>query len=146
TFNAVALSPHTDFADQALTWLRGLTDRGVFTAAERVDFLAHLLRQLGRHLSAYDLITFHHRGSNYPDALLLDAVWREFVRAVERRPELLTDGPSARPRRRALRMGWLLQGVYAGHPVPDAPTSPGENLRVLPAPFGRVPEEQLHSP
>jgi hypothetical protein len=146
TFNAVALSPYTDFADKALTWLRVMTERGTFTAAERVDFLAHLLRQLGRHLSAYDLVTFHHRGANYPDALLLDTVWRDFVDAVERRPSLLTEGPEARRRRRALRSGWLLQGLYAGHPVPDAPTSPGENLRVLPAPFGRVPEEQIHSP
>jgi len=30
--------------------------------------------------------------------------------------------------------------------VPDAPTSPGENLRVLPQPFARVPEKQLEKP
>jgi hypothetical protein len=30
--------------------------------------------------------------------------------------------------------------------VPDAPTSPGENLRILPAPFQRVPEEQIMDP
>jgi hypothetical protein len=40
----------------------------------------------------------------------------------------------------------LLQLEYSGHPVPDWPTSPGENLRVLPAPFGRVPDEQIYSP
>jgi hypothetical protein len=146
TFNAVALSPYTDFVDKALAWVRVLTDRGTFTPTQHLDFLAHLLRQLGRHLSAYDLVTFHHRGANYPDALLLDAVWREFVDAIERRPSILTDGSAARLRRRALRTGWLLRSLYAGHPVPDAPTSPGENLRVLPAPFGRVPEEQIHSP
>src|SRR3954464_39383 len=103
-------------------------ERGTFMIAERVDFLAHLLRQLGRHLSAYDLVTFHHRGANYPDALLLDAVWHDFVGAIERQPSLLTEGPEARLRRRALRTGWLLQGQYASHPVPDTPTSPGDNL------------------
>ena len=30
--------------------------------------------------------------------------------------------------------------------MPDAPTSPGENARVLPEPFVRVPQEQLDSP
>src|SRR5205823_5868741 len=34
----------------------------------------------------------------------------------------------------------------AGLPVPDAPTSPGENSRVLPAPHVRVPEEQILEP
>jgi len=36
------------------------------------------LRKIGRHLTAYDLVTFHHRGANYPDALLLDAVFSAF--------------------------------------------------------------------
>ena len=36
----MALSPYTDFADKALTWVRVLTNRRTFTEAERVDFLA----------------------------------------------------------------------------------------------------------
>jgi hypothetical protein len=32
---------------------------------------------------------------------------------------------------------------HEGLPVPDAPTSPGENQRVLPVPYVRVPEEQI---
>jgi hypothetical protein len=32
---------------------------------------------------------------------------------------------------------------YEGHRVPDAPTSLGESVRVLPPPFVRVPEEQI---
>ena len=146
-FNSLSLSPYTDFVAKALAFVRLLADRGTITATDRVDFLSHLIRQLSRHLAAYDLVTFHHRGANYPDALLLADVLGEFlplasgaVRTV-RRPKR-----GARLRRRAIRHGLLLQSEYAGHPVPDWPTSPGENLRVLPSPFGRVPEEQIHSP
>src|SRR5262249_20344183 len=52
-------------------------------------------------------------------------------------------GDRGRLRRRALRQGWLLRRHYEGHLVPDAPTSPGENARVLPPPHRRVPEEQI---
>jgi hypothetical protein len=51
-----------------------------------------------------------------------------------------------RRRRRALRQAWIIRQHYQGHPVPEIPTSPGENVRVLPAPFVRVPEEQLTQP
>src|SRR5262249_23038714 len=113
--------------------------------------LGYMLRQNARHLTAYDLITFHHRGANYPDALLLGTVLKEYLTLMEGRPELLLparmDDPSYRKRkqlrRRALRQAWLLRRMYEGLPVPDAPTSPGENSRVLPVPFERVPEEQI---
>jgi hypothetical protein len=71
---------------------------------------------------------------------------------MEERPRLWlsADGSSedaaARLRRRALRMGLLLRRRYEGHAVPDVPTSPGENARVLPAPHVRVPEEQIRDP
>src|SRR5207244_4963663 len=45
-----------------------------------------------------------------------------------------------------LRQGWLLRCRYQGLPVPDLPTSAGENLRVLPSPYLRVPEEQILIP
>jgi hypothetical protein len=151
-FNEVALSPYTDFVDKGLAFVQHLVDNGPFTTAMQVDFLGHLLRQLGRHLTAYDLVTFHHRGANYPDALLLDAVLKTYLGLAECRPDLFTAGPGAaeegrkRLRRRALRQGWLLRRRYEGHPVPDAPTSPGENARVLPPPHVRVPEEQIANP
>src|SRR5262249_27009541 len=44
------------------------------------------------------------------------------------------------------RQGWLLRRQYEGHLVPDAPTSQGENMRVLPPPHVRVPEEQILYP
>jgi hypothetical protein len=149
-FNEVSLSPYTDFADKALRFLRALVAQGYLSAEQAVDFLGHLLRQLGRHLTAYDLVTFHHRGANYPDALLLDAVLKEYLAWAGRRPDLFADSAGERwrkrLRRRALRQGWLLRRRYEGHAVPDLPTSPGENARVLPAGYPRVPEEQILQP
>ncbi|HEV3078713.1 MAG TPA: hypothetical protein VGY66_03000, partial [Gemmataceae bacterium] len=66
----VALSPYTEFVDRALSFIN-LAMRGPDRDEDYVDFLSYLLRQTARHLTAYDLITFHHRGANYPDALLL---------------------------------------------------------------------------
>ncbi len=153
-FNEVSLSPYTDLVDKTLIFLRALEECQIFTTEKVVDFLSYLLRHIGRHLTAYDLIVFHHRGANYPDALLLDAVFKEYRTILERRPELFSDAPSEeeslrrrkRIRRRALRQGWLLRRRYEGHGVPDLPTSPGENMRVLPPSHPRVPEEQLTQP
>jgi hypothetical protein len=143
-FNGVSLSPWTDFAEKVLCLLRLLVEVGLLSVPQQVDFLGYLLRQLGRHLTAYDLITFHHRGANYPDALLLDLVLKEYLRLIEAQPELFTAAEDrGRMRRRALRQGWLLRRHYEGRAVPDAPTSPGENARVLPPPHRRVPDEQL---
>jgi hypothetical protein len=134
-FNDVSLSPYTRFTDNALAL--GIHSGGI-------DFLEHLLRQLGRHLTAYDLVMFHHRGANYPDALLLDAAFKQLVTVLAKTPND-RDGDDARSRlvRRALRQTCLLRRQYEGHFVPDAPTSPGENARVMPASHPRVPEVQL---
>ena len=143
-FNDVALSPYTDFADKTLAFLRHLGQQQFLSAEQHVDFLGWLLRQLARHLTAYDLVTFHHRGANYPDALLLDSALKEFLRLLEENAFLFEgDDRPARLRRRALRLAWLHRRRYEGHPVPDAPTSPGENMRILPPPHKRVPEEQI---
>jgi hypothetical protein len=153
-FNEVALSPYTDFVPKTLAFLAHLEGGGWLSPAGHVDFLGRLLRQLGRHLTAFDLVTFHHQGANYPDLLLLDAVLREFLSRAAKQPELFLDTTSAagpwrvqkRLRRRGLRQGLLLRRRYEGLPVPDAPTSPGENSRVWPAPLGRIPEEQITNP
>jgi hypothetical protein len=146
-FNEVALSPYTDFVDNVLSVLRHWVELQYASAEEHIDFLSFLLRQLARHLTAYDLVTFHHRGANYPDALLLDAALTEYLRLVEQQPALFEgEARPARLRRRALRLAWLHRRRYEGHPVPDAPTSPGENMRVLPPPFARVPDEQILNP
>jgi hypothetical protein len=153
-FNEVSLSPWTGFADRVVAFLGVLEERGWLAPGAGVDCLGQLLRQLGRHLGAYDLVQFHHQGANYPDALLLDALLAAYLERAERHPGLFEEAPrdsdavrrQKRLRRRALRQACLLRCRYEGHPVPDAPTSPGENARVLPAPLARVPEEQILQP
>jgi hypothetical protein len=149
--NDVSLTPFTGFVETLLAFVPELVTRDVLTPAAEIDFYGWILRQIVRHLSAYDLITFHHRGANYPDALVLDAVLKRYLQLIETRPALFlnalsdtdADRRSRRIRRRALHQGILLRKFYEGHPVPDAPTSPGENARVLPPPHVRVPEEQI---
>ena len=153
-FDEVALSPYTGFVDTTLAFVGHLTSTSYLSTADAVDFLGYLLRHLARHLTAYDLVTFHHRGANYPDALLIDAVVKAYLHLIETDTSLFTaaagDTESAdrrkRLRRRALRQGWLSRRFYEGLPVPEAPTSPGENARVLPPPYVRIPDEQIVLP
>ncbi|MCI0681051.1 MAG: hypothetical protein L0Y71_03015 [Gemmataceae bacterium] len=144
-FNEVSLSPWTGFADNALAFVHALGWSGI----DEVGFLSWLIRKLVRHLTAYDLVTFHHRGANYPDALLLDTALKRLLDWAKREPHWFLEDRedrSAVPARRALRQGALLRWRYEGHAVPDAPTSSGENARVLPEPFQRVPDEQIVNP
>jgi hypothetical protein len=153
-FNDVALSPYTAFVEHTLTLLAALEGAGFVQVADVVDFLGYLLRQLCRHLTAYDLVTFHHRGANYPDALFLDAVLTRYLQLAGRAPGLFLDRAgdgapiekSKRLRRRALRQACLVRKRYEGLLVPDEPTSPGENLRVLPGRDSRVTDEQILDP
>jgi hypothetical protein len=149
-FNTVALSPYTGFVDTLIAVLGELAVFETLGAARIVDLVSTMLRHLCRHLTAFDLTLFHSFGANYPDALFLDALLKAYLRLVETHPELftstdteLTPLPRNRLRRRALRQAFLLRKQYEGQRVPDAPTSMGENVRVLPAPFERVPEEQI---
>src|SRR5262245_19185498 len=132
-FNDAALSPWTHLSSHALLYLQTLVTSHRIGAAEAIDLLARLLTQLGRHLTAYDLVTFHHRGANYPDALLLDEILHRYLWYLEHNRDLFTGSEKEhRLRRRALRQACFLRRFYEGHPVPDEPTSPGENTRVLP--------------
>jgi hypothetical protein len=143
-FNGAALSPHTNFVDALARLIVQLADVGWFGPAEALDALGYMLRHLCRHLTAFDLTVFHNFGANYPDALFLDALLRACLQLASRHDDLLLNpDPSGRRRRRALRQACLVRRHYEGHRVPDAPTSMGENVRVLPAPFVRVPEEQI---
>jgi hypothetical protein len=154
-FNEISLSPHTGFADMVVNLLDRLHSMGRFATlgslatSEYVDFLGHLLRLIGRHLTAYDLITFHHGGTNYPDALLLEALLPTYIQYCKPAcAYTLFTGVDqiGRLRRRALRQAFIVHRNYFGHHVPDMPTSPGENARVLPLPRRRVPDEQLSQP
>jgi hypothetical protein len=153
-FDEISLSPYTDFVKKTLAFVEILEQAAAWTAEDRVDFLSWLLRRIVRHLTAFDLRTFHHRGANYPDALLLDAVLKSYLQAIEARPELffssLDDTYSLklqkRRRRRALRQSWLLRRWYEGLPIPEFPTSPGENRRVLPGDKTRIRDDQILQP
>jgi hypothetical protein len=153
-FNAASLSPYTGLGEKTVIFLDALERDGFLPEADATDFLGWLLRQIGRHLTAYDLVVFHHRGANYPDALVLDAALKAYLLRIERRPDLFLDDACdeeetrnvKRRRRRALRQGWLIRRRYEEWPVPDLPTSPGENNRVLPASHPRVLEEQILQP
>jgi hypothetical protein len=148
-FNEISLSPHTGFAKVVVDLLERLHTSGKLGGAEYIDFLGLLLRQIGRHLTAYDLITFHHGGANYPDALLLEALLPRYIsNSKPARAYTLFTGndQEGRLRRRALRQAIVVYRKYLGHRVPDFPTSPGENARVLPLPHRRAPDEQLSQP
>ncbi len=127
-FNRLALSPWTSLADNLIAAVLRF-DR----AQER---LGYMLRHLARHLNAFDLVRFHNRGANYPDALMLDAVLRAYIGLLR--------GDEDQMHRRALRSGWLARRRCEDLPIPDRPTSPGDNLRGLP--FAAVPDAQITDP
>ena len=142
-FDDISLSPWTPIVPRLLDALDALVERGWLPLPLLVDFQSSLLRLVGRHLTAYDLVTFHHRGANYPDALLLDLVFRRYLARVEQAPEHFD---ASRLRRRALRQAFVVRRSYEGHPVPEMPTSPGERMRVYPETMPRVSEEQILQP
>ncbi|MEX2112377.1 MAG: hypothetical protein WD845_04285, partial [Pirellulales bacterium] len=153
-FRYISLSPYGTYADRMIAMLATLAECDAVGVPGVADSIATMLRQLCRHLTAFDLATFHNSGANYPDALFLDALLKQYLRLVERQPELLVDEqdasaaaqPVRRIRRRALRQACLLRQHYEGLRVPDAPTSQGESLRVLPEPLAHVPQEQISQP
>ena len=146
-FNEVSLSPHTEFPEKLLGIVEYFEMRRVLPTINCASFVAGQLARLVRHLTAYDLKTFHHRGANYPDALFLECLLDGLGRLILSDTAIfIGEDDECRFRRNALRQGLLVRRHYVGHLVPDEPTSPGENARVLPAPHARVPEEQLLHP
>jgi hypothetical protein len=150
-FNSAVLSPYTGYVDALVSLLMHLAVHDEARAAEVVDTISYMLRHLCRHLTAFDLSVFHNFGANYPDALFLNVLLAAYLRFIKTHPRLFiaaSESSSATDdeepmRRRALRQACLVRDGYEGHPVPDAPTSMGENARVLPAECVRVPEEQI---
>jgi hypothetical protein len=153
-FNDTSLTPYTAFVDNALHFARCLHDLVTESLENYASFLLHLIRQTVYHLTAYDLVTFHHQGANYPDALLLDALLRDVLALAKTHPKIFSNVRShddqemtaTRRRRRAFVLGWWMHGSLEGLAVPDAPTSPGENRRILSPPHQTVPEQQLSQP
>jgi hypothetical protein len=144
-FHQVALSPFTGLTSNLASLLRELGNASRQGREIAADLFGYLLRHLVRHLTAFDLLTFHNRGANYPDALALDCWLREYAEIIEQEPAVFQQ-PERILRRRALRQAWLLRKELEGLRVPDVPTSPGENIRVMPPEYPRVPEEQILRP
>ena len=149
-FHGLALSPYTPLVDRLMAWLRRLA-AGERVGRERVvDVVGFMLRQLVRHVTAFDLETFHNFGANYPDALFLEELLEYLWESVEAAPELFAPQttyaeapPAVRLRRRALRQAMVARQELEGLRVPDAPTSPGELVRVMPKEWRRIPAEQV---
>jgi hypothetical protein len=125
-FNLLVLSPYTRFVDNLMLLLRHM-NREV-----AIDAIGYMLRHIARHLNAFDLVKFHNRGANYPDALMLDALLRAYVPIIDERPST----------RRALLQGWLARKRCENLLVPDAPTSPGEAARLMPPHVAAVDPQQ----
>lgn len=147
-FQQVSLAPYTTLVERWCALLAGLAARDRLGRPCVAELVSYYLRHLVRHVTAFDLVTFHNQGANYPDALLLEALLNELAKLIEPAGGQVpsTSDAGGRLVRRGLRQGWLLRQELVGLPVPDWPTSPGENLRVLPAAHPRVPEEQLAQP
>lgn len=149
-FNHVSLAPYTDFMPNLVSFVGRLGDDVRFGRDFTIDVLSYFLRHLARHLTAYDLDTFHNQGANYPDALTLDAMLTMYLTEIARTPAAFAGDANrdatVRLRRRALRQAWLARKQCEGLAVPDSPTSGGELLRVLPAAFRPVPTEQVTQP
>jgi hypothetical protein len=129
-FNLLALSPYAgDFVENLVLMLRHI-NRGV-----AVDSIGYMLRHLARHLNAFDLVRFHNRGANYPDALFLDELLRVLM-------ELLDEQHDTPVTRAALLHGWLARKRCENLLVPAAPTSPGEAARFMPPPYEAVDPER----
>jgi len=153
-FNHMGLSPYTGFVDRLIRMLHDWSRLDMIGPVPVIDTLSFMLRHLARHLTAFDLVTFHNLGAEYADALFLDTMlkaylaliddhWGEFELSLD---DSITVASAKRLRRRALRQAWLIRRRYDGQRVPDLPTSLGENRRVLPEPFGRIAEEQILDP
>jgi len=149
-FHQVSLTPATDFLEKFVELLRLLPQqngaKNNVSVAEMFDLCGFFVRQLCRHLNAYDLRRFHSYGANYPDAILIDGLLVLLVEWGIAHPELL-DGSAPAPiaRRQALLHAWLTRGGYEGLPVPEHPTTQGENLRMIPG-RARLDEGQIVDP
>ena len=151
-FNQLSLSPWTEQSSRLLVLLRTCADLISFPEfPSRVA--SSWLRMLCQHLTAFDLRRFHNQGANYPDALFLDQLLRFLAEEMESSQTLWRQQGANDPwhrqhvaMRASWRDGWLLRKQLEGTPVPEMPTSPGENQRMDPGGRAAIPEEQFTNP
>jgi len=153
--NDTSLSPCTDWLDSMIKSVAEFKSDEPDAIADVVDFFSRQLRLLFRHLNAFDLVQFHQRGANYPDAILINGLLQGILKCAQEHPSVFLNECGDRPedlqrklrRRFGISAGWLLFERYRGHPVPDIPISIGENARIYR--YSRVPEipeEQMADP
>lgn len=133
-FGELALTPaHHLLAN--LMALLGVWRERTPDGATWTELMADMVRQLSRHLTAFDLRRFHNQGANYPDAILIDG----FVKLLLPRS---AEPATAEPLMTACRLRRELEGL----PVPDEPTSPGDLMRVRPGGDPGQLEKQIVDP
>src|SRR5262245_27377967 len=98
-FRSVSLSPYTCLVSNVIRMLRNLRQTNAISPVEQIDYLSWLIRLQWRHLNAYDLFLFHHRGANYPDALLVEEVLHELLSLADQE-SVCFDGTGAKRIRR----------------------------------------------
>ena len=129
-FNGLGLTPYIPLETRLVELLERVAQESG-SAAPLLDTAAWMLLQLARHLTAFDLRTFHNYGADYPDLLLLDTLLGWMTSWLERQPDCFF-GADASNRRTAWLLASLLRKEHEGLPITPIPTSPGENQRVLP--------------
>ena len=130
-FGQLSLTPAHHLLDNLLTLLRLWRERTP-EASRWTRLMADMVRQLGRHLTAFDLRRFHNQGANYPDALLMDGFVKLLLPHASDPATAITLLSASRIRRE-------LEGL----PVPDEPTSPGDLLRFRPGAMTGHLEKQI---
>jgi hypothetical protein len=144
-FRQLALTPYQPLAGKHAALLRRLSNKDCSGPTAVIDILCDLLRPMTRHLTAFDLKTFHNFGADYPDLLLLDELLKLLYELNEAFPAPFASSDTAAIRRRsAYLQAVLARKRYEGLPIPHAPTSPGDNQRVWPAELPRASEESIY--
>ncbi len=123
-FQRLALNHGRHLLDRLMSCLRDGC-----TPALRERIVSRYLIGLVRHLSAFDLKRFHGQGSNYPDALFLDALLKAGLRSTTDATGRSAD-PCLPDQQRAFRQGWMMRKELEGLSVPAEPLSPGDQMRV----------------
>ncbi|MCG8584607.1 MAG: hypothetical protein MI757_07845, partial [Pirellulales bacterium] len=112
-FNQVSLSPYTRLTDNLVELVSRVAKSKVIGVEASVDSISYTLRHLVRHLTAFNLTTFHNQGANYPDALFLDRLLGAYIEIILQEPALFR-GRESRLRRRALRQAYLVRRSLEG--------------------------------
>ena len=94
-FHRLSLSPYTGFVGQLDLSAADMVRADMLGAAAVIDVISYCVAPSGAPLDGVRSERFHHLGANYPDALLLDAMFGEYIGLAARRPDLFLDETGA---------------------------------------------------